>query len=224
MGDFTYERRTFLGRPKDEFVDQESASSPTRNRAGLDSELPPCIAAGLPESGAVEIRRTEIWRPKAGAHTLTRQSISVQRVEHAASDDFPFGLPIRDQKFFTGVTKIGVCRASDDTRSVPSPDGRLRAVTSTDRSVSYPSLRLVDLKQRIRRTIRFHHYVAGTPLAVGWSADSRRVYAVVGFGEDERALLSFSVVGKDDYWEQLLPGDRLRWEDGFVVSPQIQHR
>jgi hypothetical protein len=43
-----------------------------------------------------------------------------------------------------------------------------------------------------------------------------RFFVVVLF-EGERALLSFSVDGSDDYWEQLLDPYDTSWHDGFVM-------
>lgn len=220
-GNFTYERRTFLGQPREEFAGQDGTTNPLRNQAASSPELPPCFVAGLQESGAVEIRHTEKWRPKADVHALTRESALAQRVDHAPTDDFPFNLRMRDQKFLTGVTKVGVCRAADGERSVPSPDAKLTAVTNSDRCYSSCRLRLLGRGQDVRRIIELGQYVGGAPVAIGWSADSKRVYAVVGFGEDDGALLSFSVDGKDDYWEELLAGIQKGWEDGFVVSPRF---
>ena len=41
---------------------------------------------------------------------------------------------------------------------------------------------------------------------------------MIQFGHD-RALLSFSVEGQDDYWEKLLTDDPTEWRDGFVLEP-----
>jgi hypothetical protein len=52
--------------------------------------------------------------------------------------------------------------------------------------------------------------------ALDWAEDESRFFAVVIF-EGERALLSFSVEGTDDYWEELLDPYDASWSDGFVM-------
>jgi hypothetical protein len=55
---------------------------------------------------------------------------------------------------------------------------------------------------------------------LGWASNSRRFFLVVRFGfTKDRALLSFSVTGQDDYWEKLLTDDPAEWKDGFVLEP-----
>lgn len=55
--------------------------------------------------------------------------------------------------------------------------------------------------------------------SLGWQADERRFFAVVKLGPEDRALLSFAVVGTQDYWERPLSAVGEPWPWGFVLTP-----
>ena len=59
-------------------------------------------------------------------------------------------------------------------------------------------------------------YFEGILEALGWAEDESRFFVVVTF-EGERALLSFSVEGTNDYWEELLDPYDDSWRDGFAM-------
>lgn len=63
-------------------------------------------------------------------------------------------------------------------------------------------------------------YFDGILEALGWAEDEGRFFVVVNF-EGERALLSFSVEGTDDYWEELLDPYDTSWRDGFLMRPRV---
>jgi hypothetical protein len=218
-GTFTYERRTFIGREKEDLEEGEEPSASRDAKPESQTVLAPCLPWGEPPHGAVEIKRTESWTPQANAHKLIRRNVAAERINHFPTNDFPFGLPVRDEKFFTSLTKVGVCIGADGVRSIPSPDRNLTAITQGHRCYFSCSVQVVDRGNQVLRDIKLGPYVSDTPVAVGWSAGNRRVYAVVMFGQDESALLSFSADGTDDYWERLLGRGPEGWQDGFVVSP-----
>ncbi|HVN77164.1 MAG TPA: hypothetical protein VMT19_12660 [Thermoanaerobaculaceae bacterium] len=223
-GTFMYERRIFLGKPTDDVVEPDGGGGPPPGKAVSREHDVPCMAAGEVASGAVEIRRTETWRPAGGSHKLVLDRVAVQRIDHSETKDFPLNLPVRTQRLLLGPRRVAVSRGADGERSVNSPDTRLRAFADPETSPLAQSLRIADSKGKIRRTIPLVGTFAKTVYAVGWSADSQRLFAVVGFARDEAALLSFSVKSTNDYWEDLLAGTQKVWTDGFVLEPHLASR
>lgn len=55
--------------------------------------------------------------------------------------------------------------------------------------------------------------------SLGWQANERRFFAVVGLGPEDRALLSFAVAGTRDCWERPLSAVGDPWPFGFVLTP-----
>jgi hypothetical protein len=55
--------------------------------------------------------------------------------------------------------------------------------------------------------------------SLGWQVDERRFFLVVKLGPEDRALLSFAVAGRRDYWERPLSAVGEPWPFGFVLTP-----
>jgi hypothetical protein len=221
-GDYLYERRTFYGEDL-EGVDNSVILEPSATPAARLVELLAC--SSCPEArgcGIVEIRRTERWTLSRHAREMKRSSFSVERIDHGQSQVFPFNLSQRDVAW--GPTKLTtpVSRLEREDRAVASPTGRFIARTS-----NFPYFVSLILESSSGVPIRsiplwFRDDFDGHPVAVGWSEDRSRVFAVVDFGLDDRVLLSFSVTRKEDYWEKLLTADQEIWKDGFVLAEPVK--
>ncbi len=120
---------------------------------------------------------------------------------------FPFLLPTRRLAFHSVGEETSI-----------SPSGEFRLVHIPDDFEGSE----IDLavEDRVVRKISFRGGEAfrADTKALGWQSDSSRFFVVIQFGHD-RALLSFSVEGQDDYWEKLLTDDPTEWRDGFVLEP-----
>ena len=78
-------------------------------------------------------------------------------------------------------------------------------------------LRLVSIPtESLDRTARS---VVRNVSALGWQADEKRVFAILDFGLEDRALVSYAVGASDDYWETSLPNLGDDWPFGFVLEP-----
>lgn len=221
-GDYLYERRTFYGEDL-EGVDYGIILEANAAPAASSVELLAC--SSCPDArgcGVVEIRRTERWTLSRDAREMKRSSFYVERIDHGQSQVFPFNLPQRDVAW--GPTKLTtpVSRLEREDRAVESPTGRFIARTSN--SPYFASLILEPSSAVPIRSIPlwFRDDFDGHPVAVGWSEDGSRVFAVLDFGLDDGVLLSFSLTGQEDYWEKLLTADQGVWKDGFVLAEPVK--
>lgn len=68
------------------------------------------------------------------------------------------------------------------------------------------------------KLVRWEKNKVGAVESVGWEKDGRRIFAVVGIGEKAYAVLSFSSIGRDDYWEDLVASNSPLLDRGFVLA------
>jgi hypothetical protein len=221
-GDYLYERRTFYGEDLED-VDYSIVLGANAAPAASSVELLAC--SSCPDArgcGVVEIRRTERWTLSRDAREMMRSSFSVERIDHGQSQVFPFNLPQRDVAW--GRTKLTppVSRLEREDRAVESPTGR--SIARTSNSPYFASLILEPSSAVPIRSIPLWSGddFDGHPVAIGWSKDGSRVFAVLDFGLDDRVLLSFSLTGQEDYWEKLLTADQEVWKDGFVLAGPVK--
>ncbi len=162
-----------------------------------------------------EIRWTERWSAGGYRAVPVRMSVKAARVRGSPGDPFPFGLPVRNRQWH--LRQQTESRNREMIRDGPiSPDGRWR-VKGTGEGLEVINMENGSLVRSIKfEKGRFNEF----PEALGWETDSFRFFAVfrLGIGEG-RALLSFSVRGRDDYWEKLLTDDPTDWRDGFILEP-----
>ncbi len=203
--EWIYTRRSFFG------LSAEGAVAETEGESAALAALP-CESAGWP----TEIRRSERWVVQKGSGRMSRLSTQSQRIDHAHSSTLPFSLPVRSGAWTrlphrpTEVTPL--------ENGVSSPRGALRAVLTRGPSMSEKVTIEAEGGKPVRSLTAWHtEAFEGTPEALGWADDESRFFVVVTF-EGERTLLSFSVEGSDDYWEELLNPYDTSWHDGFVMK------
>lgn len=202
--DWTYRRRSFFGVWLDDGTEGEAATEPL----GL-----PC-KDGHGEQ-RVEIRRVERWTFQPATGLLSRASVRSERVDHAPSTRFPFSLPVRSGAW-ARVGQKGPAVAVQSIELLSSTEKfRIRRI---NQSYGKEEVALADRTGDAIRSLNDWHsgYFDSRLEALGWSEDESRFFIVVTF-EGERALLSFSVEGTDDYWEELLDPYDTSWHDGFVM-------
>jgi len=207
-GEWTYIRRSLFGLP----AEAESAE-PNEDESDLPETLR-CEDRG----GPTEIRRTERWAVQKGSGRMSRLSLQTNRIDHADSSTFPFSLPVRSGAWVR--SEGGSVEPVPGETGVRSPTRTLRARRAV--ATSFTDEVAIELGGgQAARTLRGWHteHFEGTPEALGWAEDGSRFFIVVTF-EDERALLSFSVEGTDDFWEELLDPYDTSWHDGFVMQPR----
>jgi hypothetical protein len=158
------------------------------------------VRAGSP----VEVRRVERWAFREGRIEL--QSSRSARVDHGPARVFPFSLPTRDGSF----------RSAGEGSTISPSGGFQLGHTPDEFEGSELDLAVGDVVVR-KISFRGGDAFRANIKAVGWQKDSSRFFAVIQFGHD-RALLSFSVEGQNDYWERLLTDDPTRWRDGFILD------
>jgi hypothetical protein len=217
-GEYLYERRTFYG---EDFEGYNYQIILEANAAPVATPVERLACTSCPEArgcGVVEIRLTNRWTLSKGAREMKRSSFSAERIDHDKSQVFPFNLPQREVSWGLSNLTAPVSRLEGEDRAVTSPAGRFVARTSDSRFMA--SLLLEASGGVAVRSIPLWSGddFDGHPVAVGWSEDGSRAFAVLEFGLDDRVLLSFSAVGEDDYWEKLLTADQRVWKDGFVLA------
>lgn len=175
------------------------------------------FSAESARSAAIE--RNEYYRPDRGELFLFRSD--ARRVDSEGCSGFPFDLPIRAAgNSWRPVSKSGKSTSGQGELALSSRKGKWTAKAFKERHHGDVSLSIDSGNGRILRKIlmtrgdRFR----GEIEALGTSADSSRVFAIVSFGEDDRALLSFSVKGADDWWEETLSGTDHGFRNGFVLK------
>jgi hypothetical protein len=202
--DWTYRRRSFFGAWLDDGTEGEAATAPL----GL-----PCKDGDGEQR--VEIRRVERWRFEVATGHMSRNSVRSERVDHAPSTRFPFSLPVR--KAVWSRVEQRAAAAARPLSEVHSPTERFR-IRRSHQSYGKDEVALLDRTGDGIRSLQDWHseFFEGSIEALGWAEDESRFFVVVAF-EGERALLSFSVKGTDDYWEELLDPYDKSWSDGFVM-------
>ena len=200
--DWLYRRRSFFGASLDD--GSEDLASP----APLDL---PCKDGDL----RVEIRRVERWTVQPATGHLARASVRSERIDRAPSTRFPFSLPIRSNAWARIDPKGPAVAGHKAELLSPTEKFRIRRVNQL---YGKEEVALVGRTGDAIRSLKDWHsdYFESRVEALGWAEDEGRFFVVVGF-EGERALLSFSVDGSDDYWEQLLDPYDTSWHDGFVM-------
>jgi hypothetical protein len=176
--------------------------------------------ARIPEErmcSAVEIAKVQRW--SVDRHGLKRVSSRSRRLDHGKSGVFPFDLAVRSVFLRPTGKSVPVYVYPKETRVLSSPDKAsvLQFETCCDRK----ELSLFRKGRHLRSVLlKQGDLFDGSAEALGWASDSRRFFVVVKFGfSGERALLSFSEKGQDDYWEALLTDDPSEWKDGFIMEP-----
>jgi hypothetical protein len=202
--DWLYRRRSFFGAWLDDGTEGEAATAPL----GL-----PC-KDGEGEQ-RVEIRRVERWTVQPATGLLARASVRSERIDRAPSARFPFSLPIRSNAW-ARVDPKGPAVA-EHKAELHSPTERFR-IRQSHQSYGKDEVALLDRTGDGIRSLKDWHseFFEGSIEALGWAEDESRFFVVVVF-EGERALLSFSVEGSNDYWEELLDPYDTSWHDGFVM-------
>jgi hypothetical protein len=145
---------------------------------------------------------------------MSRNAVRSERVDHAPSTRFPFSLPVRKAVWSRVEQRPAATRPSSE---VHSPTERFR-IRQSHQSYGKDEVALLDRTGDGIRSLKDWHseFFEGSIEALGWTEDESRFFVVVVF-EGERALLSFSVEGSDDYWEELLDPYDTSWHDGFVM-------
>ncbi len=103
------------------------------------------------------------------------------------------------------------------SREAQSPTERFR-IRQSHPSCGEDEVALLDSTGVGIRSLKDWHseFFDGSIEAIGWAEDESRFFVAVTF-EGERALLSFSVEGTDDWWKELLDPYDVSWRDGFVM-------
>ncbi|MBK9065090.1 MAG: hypothetical protein IPL89_18230 [Acidobacteria bacterium] len=206
--EWTYRRRTFFGVAANEEEYDTEDEDPEFSNMPCESDW----------GGIVEIRRKELWVVQRESGVMSRVSTRSERVDRAPSSTFPLSLPVRSDTWvrvkpqLTGLTGL--------ERSVNSPNGRFRIRLSDSPSTENEVI-LTTREGQVVRSLKGWKtdFFIGEVEALGWAKDESRFFAVLTF-EYERALLSFSVEGTDDYWEEVLDPYDTSWHDGFVMRPR----
>jgi hypothetical protein len=169
------------------------------------------------------IEKSIYYRPE-GADLVSFRT-EARRVLSASCSGFPFDLPIRAfGNSWRPVSKSGNISAGHGNLAVSSRKGRWMARRVEDRHRDV-SLDIESSKGRgLRKILMTQGRFSGEIEALGRSVDDSRVFAVVSFGDDDSALLSFSVDGIDDWWEETLSGRDPGFENGFVLKPAPKTR
>ena len=173
----------------------------------------------------VEIRTVQNLRRSSSDSAFSADIVGVRRIDHGSSKIFPFNFPVREATWLrnTQTLPAAILTIGDD-RSATSPGRRFVARVEENRKTFRRELivRNLDDDEVVRvvpLTPTESDYFDGIVKAVGWARDESRVFVVITFGNQLTALLSFSVEGKDDYWEGLVGDDETGWVDGFVMEP-----
>jgi hypothetical protein len=226
--EYVYERRNFYVYDPDQASNGDIAPTPDAAAVVTPTGTQVCESCPHPEGcGQVEIRLMERWTLSRDGGALTRSAMSAHRVDHGTSEVFPFNLSQREASWEATKLASAVVRLHDahnEDRAVNSPSGRLVART---RDCQFRASLIVETNggSPLRSIPLWSgEDFEGHPVAVGWSEDGNRVFAVVDFGLDDRVLLSFSVMGQDDYWEKLLTADHEVWKDGFVLAEPVKRQ
>lgn len=179
-------------------------------------ELPECVC----DRCGVEIRRLERWDYDRRARRLVRRSERLSRIDLFPVPAFPFDLPVRKPSYRRLAARVPVEFGGSRGTRVTSPTGDGVIVWDPVAwKVDKVELRIVsavgdDLFRTV--SIRSDAFVWGID-SLGWEKSGRRIFLVVRIGRIHRALLSFSTVGHEDYWEDLVTSDSPLLQHGFVL-------
>lgn len=202
-----------------------------RSRYGHDGASPASedLRSGTDNCGCswcgVEIRRDQLWNLNAQGK-LHEASETVRRVDRFPVDVFPFNLPQRTRAFHRRRGTTPARFGGQPDMEVDSPSGAwtlqwnapglvsntLRVIArdgSVKRSVDLP---IPSADKRDRSALR-------TVSSLGWQVDERRIFAILELGLEDKALVSYALDGRGDYWEEALPARGEAWPLGFVLEP-----
>ena len=158
--------------------------------------------------GAVEMKQTERWSQLGAGSplTLVKAATAPVRIDHEATNQFPFNLPVRNLDW--------VAKSIETTHDASvSPSGRF-SFEGDDKSIFIRRLSDGTILRTIPTTIPTWD-VNSEVGPIAWSRSEDRVFVIVQF-DVARALVSISVDGTSDYWERLLTDTDPPWPTSFA--------